>query len=120
MGVGVLSLVTGDQNDILQEMAQRHADYQARVGRQGHQNWDSRKRELMRELPQFSSIEEVANESWPGQDEREAAEEMFKSWRKSSGHWGYVNGRCDAWGYAMAYSQQKRTWYACGLFGDRR
>jgi hypothetical protein len=117
---GVMSIRTGRQDPVLQAAAEAHAAYQARLGVQGHQLWDRRRAQLRRALPQFNSIEECANESWPGQNEAAAANEMFNSWRKSRGHWGYVNGACEAWGYAMAYSPRKRTWYACGIFARRR
>lgn len=117
---GVRSIATGQQDPILQAAAEAHAAYQARVGVQGHQQWDRRRGQLMRMCPQYRGIEECANESWPGQNEPAAANEMFNSWRKSAGHWGYVNGACDGWGYAMAYSPRKRTWYAAALFGRRR
>lgn len=114
----MLSLLTGQPDDTLQLAAEKHAEYQASVCEQGHQRWGLRRSVLRRALPEFTWIEEVANESWPGQDELAAAEEMFKSWRKSAGHWSYVNGECDIYGYAMALGRN-RVWYACGIFGRR-
>lgn len=118
--IGVQSLRTGKQHPVLQAMAQRHADYQARVGVQGHQGWNSRVKELYRDVPDCGTFSEVANESWPGQNANFAAREMYKSWRQSPGHWSAVNGAHSYWGYAMSYSQRKRTWYAAGVFGDLR
>jgi hypothetical protein len=46
----------------------------------------------------------------------DAAREMYRSWRLSSGHWSAVNGRCDYYGYAMRRGANG-TWYACGIFG---
>lgn len=112
---GVLSLRTGQQHQALQAAAEQHAEYQARVGVQGHQGFDQRFRQLSWV---GRNIREVANESWPGQDEAAAANEMYNSWRQSSGHWSAVNGRCRFWGYAMRFRPQNRTWYACGLFAD--
>ena len=112
---GVLSLRTGQQHPELQAAAEAHAAYQARVGVQGHQGFDRRYQQL-RHVGR--NVREVANESWPGQSEADAAEEMYDSWRQSSGHWSAVNGRCRFWGYAMAYRPRNRTWYACGLFAD--
>lgn len=114
---GVASLRTGQPHPVLQAAAEEHAEFQARWGQQGHQNWDARKARIWQQMPGVRSIEEVANESWPGQDEAAAANEMFRSWRTSSGHWGYVNGRCRYWGYAMVLGRN-RTWYACGIFAD--
>lgn len=119
-GKGVLSLVTGKQDPILQAAAEAHARYQAARGVQGHQQWDRRFRELNRALPGYTNIREIAAESWPGESEQRAAWEMFNSWRQSPGHWRSANGRCAIWGYSMAYSPRKRTWYACGILADRR
>lgn len=118
--LNVQSLRAGRQHPALQAMAQRHADYQARVGVQGHQGWNSRVQELYRDVPECGAFSEVANESWPGQNANFAAREMYKSWRQSPGHWSAVNGAHAHWGYAMAYSERKRTWYAAGVFGDAR
>lgn len=115
-----MSIRTGQQDPVLQAAAEAHAAYQARVGVQGHQQWDRRRGQLMRMCPQYRGIEECANESWPGQSEQAAANEMFNSWRKSSGHWSYVNGACDGWGYGMAYSPRARKWFAASLFGKKR
>lgn len=112
---GVMSLRTGQQHPDLQAAAEAHAAYQARVGRQGHQGFDRRYQQL-RHVGR--NVREVANESWPGQNEADAAEEMYNSWRQSSGHWRAVNGRCRYWGMGMSYRPQNRTWYACGLFAD--
>jgi hypothetical protein len=119
--VGVRSILSGTQDETLQAMAERHADYQARVGRQGHQNWNRRFQELVRALPGYTNIQEIAAESWPDKSgEDEAAWEMFNSWRQSPGHWSVANGECAIWGYAMAFCQRKTTWYAAGCCADRR
>ena len=118
--IGVQSLRTGKQHSVLQAMAQRHADYQARCGVQGHQGWNSRVQELYRDVADCGTFSEVANESWPGQDNRAAAAEMYHSWRQSPGHWSAVNGRCAYWGYAMSFCPGNRTWYAAGVFGESR
>lgn len=112
---GVASLRTGQQHPDLQAAAEAHAAYQARMGVHGHQGFDRRFQQLRHV---GGNVREVANESWPGQDEAAAANEMYNSWRQSSGHWSAVNGRCRFWGYAMRFRPQNRTWYACGLFAD--
>lgn len=114
---GVLSIKTGVWNATLQSMAQRHAKYQARVQKQGHQNFDERYQELVRALPGYKGFQEIANESWPGQNQEDAAEEMYISWRKSPGHWSVCNGKCAIWGYAMSRGANG-IWYAAGLVGQ--
>lgn len=114
---GVQSLATGQQHPVLQQMAQRHADYQASAGVQGHQFWDQRMQELERAVPSCRHFVEVAAESWGGEGALGAAAEMFNSWRQSPGHWAAVNGPSSLWGYAMSYCRRNQTWYAAGVFG---
>jgi len=114
------SLMTGQEHLVLMAMASRHSQYQAGVGKQGHQHWASRVGELYRDMPDCHEFSEVANESWPDQDEAAAAIEAYNSWQQSPGHWGAVNGRCDFYGYAMCYRPQNRIWYACGVFAQMR
>lgn len=101
---------------VLQAMAQRHAEYQASRGEQGHQRWDERVKELYAKLPGFSEFSEVCAESWPDQSLDDAAEEMYKSWRQSPHHWAAVTAPNDGWGMSMAYCDRRRVWYACGVF----
>ena len=112
---GVASIIYGKEHPALSAEAQRHAEYQAKATRQGHQGWNLRVARLQRELPGFVDWAEVANESWPGQDEVEASHEMFRSWRLSAGHWRSVNSPWTHYGYGMARGRNG-TWYACGIF----
>lgn len=111
----VKSIATGQHHATLQRAAEDHAAYQARVQVQGHQNWETRMVELQRRMPGCREFQEVANESWPGQDMKAAAYEMYRSWKLSEGHWSAVNGRCRYYGYAMRRGNNG-TWYACGIF----
>lgn len=110
--LGVLSL-NGQQHPTLQRAAEEHADFQARHGVQGHQMWQSRMSQLQRQLPGLRFVE-CANESWPSQNARDAAIEMYHSWVQSPGHWAAVNGECKYWGMAMVLSYNG-TWYACEI-----
>jgi len=114
--INVLSL-QGKQHPTLQKMAEEHAAYQARVHRQGHQGWGGRYSRLQVALPDCNSFKEVANQSWPGQDQTDAAKEAYHSWRQSSGHWSAVNGHCRYWGYAMVLGSNG-TWYMCAIFAN--
>lgn len=115
------SVLSGKQHPALQAAAQQHANYQASIGQQGHQNWDQRKNQVQSQLPGYN-VEECAAESWPwtARDIPASASEMFNSWRQSPGHWAAVNGSCAYWGYAMAYCQRNQTWYAAALFANGR
>lgn len=115
--IGAQSLRTGKNHPALQAMAQRHANYQASVGVQGHQAWENRENELHRTAPEARLCIEVAAESDAGQSANAAAAEMYNSWRQSPGHWQAVNSPCTYWGYAMAYSPVTRKWYAAGVLG---
>ena len=117
--IGVESLRTGRQHATLQRAAEAQAAYQARVGEQGHQNWKQRVKVLMRQMPQCSEFREACNESWPDQNVKDAALEMYKSWKESPGHWSAVNGPCTFYGYAMVRGSNG-VWYACGIFCDAR
>ena len=115
----VKSLTTGKQNAFLQQAAEEHAAYQARVKVQGHQGFEKRVAKLRQQLPDYSEFSECAAESWPGQNIEDAAKEMFHSWRQSPGHWSCINGKCDLYGYAMARGKNG-TWYACAIFAKAR
>lgn len=113
----VQSITTGQVNADLQKAAVAHAEYQAKGRRQGHQQWESRVKALRQLLPQCHTFAEVVNESWPGQDQQAAANEMYRSWKLSPGHWSAVNGKCRYYGYAMRRGDNG-VWYACGIFAE--
>ena len=113
----VQSIVTGQPHPILQREAEAHAAYQATIHRQGHQGWNQRYVRLRQQVPECHTFSEVANESWPGQDQTAAAKEMYRSWRLSPGHWSAVNGRCRYYGYAMCLGSNG-IWYACGILAE--
>lgn len=116
--LGVQSIRTGTHDPTLQFYAEQHAAYMASVGIQGHQGWDGRFNRLNAYKPGYL-FQEIAAESWPWQDQKESAPEMFKSWRQSPGHWAAANGRCDLYGYAMARGRNG-IYYGCGIVGRRR
>jgi len=116
---GVLSIRTGKPCSTLQQAAEAQAAYQARVQIQGHQNRDVRMANLYRKMPNCNEFKEVVNESWSGQDVNAAANEMYRSWQTSNGHWSAVNGRCNYYGYAMCRGLNG-IWYACAIFALTR
>jgi hypothetical protein len=108
-------------DQILTVAAVAQADFQARVGQIGHQNWDRRSNILFDALPEFTNFREVCAVSWAWETEAvQGAESIFKAWEQSSGHWRWVNGRCSIWGYGMAFNAKQNLWYGTGIFGDRR
>jgi hypothetical protein len=115
----VRSIATGQLNDILQKAAHEHASYEAHVEKQGHQFWQQRVEKLRRQLSDCSEFSECANESWPDQNMQNAAYEVYKSWKKSPGHWASINGYCDYYGYSMVLGRNG-VWYACAIFATKR
>jgi hypothetical protein len=118
--LNVMSLRTGKPNAILQDAAESHAAFMAKVGQGGHQDFDDRVAVLFKRLPEFTTFSEVAAQSWENRTEKEAAAGMYVDWESSPQHWAAVNGPCAIWGYAMALSKKNGLWYACGLFAQRR
>jgi hypothetical protein len=118
LDLGVLSLKTGRLNPTLQQMAQAHAAFQAEFAEMGHQRWESRSGLLFKQLPEYTGFREVC--AYSGYEQIKAAQNIFNSWRQSRHHWPWVNGRCDIWGYGMAFSTVSNLWYACGIFADLR
>ena len=114
--IGVKSLINGKQHPLLQKEAEAHAAYQAKVKRQGHQGWAFRVSRIRSAIADCTSFEEVANESWPSQNQNAAAKEMYKSWKQSKGHWAIVNGGCKYYGCAMVKGDNG-VWYACFIVG---
>jgi hypothetical protein len=114
----VRSIMTGQPHPVLQAEAEAQAAYQAKIHRQGHFWWDKIRYPRIRpQIPECSTFSEVVNESWPGQDQEAAADEMYRSWKKSAGHWSAVDGPCRYYGYAMVLSDNG-VWYACGIFAN--
>jgi acetyl-CoA carboxylase carboxyltransferase component len=98
----------------LMKMATRHAKYQADHRQQGHQLFASRVAELRKTMGN-STFAEIAAESWreqSGDSTRALGDEMFKSWRQSSGHWSVASKKHVFFGADMAMGSDN-IWYAC-------
>ncbi len=98
--------------------SESHSQYQARINRQGHHNWESRFHRISARLPGGLLAKEVCAESWPGMGLVAAALDCVRSWRQSSGHWGAVRGRHAYYGYDMKRGSNG-VWYATGIFSTR-
>jgi hypothetical protein len=96
--------------------AESHAEYQAKLGVQGHHHWERRFHQINRLLPAGATAVEVCAESWPGENIVEAAIECVRCWRLSDGHWSAVRARHHAFGYDMKRGRNG-VWYATGIFG---
>ncbi len=98
--------------------AKGSADYQARIGRQGHHFWETRFHRINALLPFGLLASEVCAESWPGQGLLQAALECVRCWRLSPGHWGAVRSPHQVYGYDMKRGANG-VWYATGIFGKQ-
>lgn len=95
--------------------AMQQASYQANVGQQGHQNFDSRFHSLS--AATGGPVAEVCAESWPNQNMIDSCLDCVDSWRHSSGHWRGVSGRHRAFGYDIRRGRNG-IWYGTGIFAD--
>jgi hypothetical protein len=102
----------------LAKETESHSQYQARINRQGHHNWESRFHRISARLPGGDAAKEVCAESWPGMGLIAAAIDCVHSWRQSSGHWSAVRGRHAYYGYDMKRGSNG-IWYATGIFSSR-
>jgi hypothetical protein len=105
----------GTHHPVLADGAMQQASYQANVGEQGHQNFDSRFHSLS--AAAGGSVSEVCAESWPGQNMIDSCLDCVSSWRHSSGHWRGVSGRHRAFGYDIRRGRNG-IWYGTGIFAD--
>ena len=75
---GVPSILKTTQHPLLMTLALKHALYQADVDQLGHQGFDQRAADIMRQIP-GSSPSEIAAVSWGGQTPVEAAADGSKA-----------------------------------------
>lgn len=107
-----------EYDTLLASLAQDHANYMARVDRQGHQHFQSRYQRVREELG-LSAVE-ICAESWPDQRDSsmwEIGQEMFECWQQSSGHWAVASRVHKRFGDGLAQGASG-VWYACLLAAD--
>lgn len=105
----------GTHHPQLADGALQQASYQASVGQQGHQNFETRFHSLS--AAAGSSVSEVCAESWPGQTMIDSCIDCVDSWRHSSGHWNGVSRPHRAFGYDIRRGRNG-IWYGTGIFAD--
>jgi len=106
----------GEQHPALAAAAAKHSVYQARLGVQGHQNWERRFHEV-RAAADAASAREVVAESWPDQDLVDSCIDCVESWRHSPGHWRAVRSRHRLFGYDIRRGRNG-IWYGTGIFAN--
>jgi hypothetical protein len=105
----------GTHHPTLAAGATHQASYQANVGQQGHQNFETRFHNLS--AAAGSGVSEVCAESWPNQNMIDSCLDCVSSWRHSPGHWRGVAGRHRAFGYDIRRGRNG-IWYGTGIFAD--
>jgi len=105
----------GMHHPTLASGATQHSTYQASLGVQGHQNFESRYGQLSGAAG--GSVSEVVAESWPGQNMIDSCIDCVQSWRHSPGHWRGVAGRHRAFGYDIRRGRNG-IWYGTGIFAN--
>ncbi len=105
----------GEHHPTLAQGAMQHSSYQANIGVQGHQNFESRYGQLSGAAG--GSVSEVVAESWPGQNMIDSCIDCVQSWRQSPGHWGGVSRRHRAFGFDIRRGRNG-IWYGTGIFAD--
>jgi hypothetical protein len=94
--------------------ATQQSSYQASIGVQGHQNFETRYSTL---TAAGNEVSEVVAESWPDQNMIDSCIDCVQSWRQSPGHWGGVVRRHRAFGYDIRRGRNG-IWYGTGIFAD--
>jgi hypothetical protein len=105
----------GQLHPTLAHGATQHSAYQASLGVQGHQNFESRYHQLSGAAG--GSVSEVVAESWPGQNMIDSCIDCVASWRHSSGHWRGVSRRHRAFAFDIRRGRNG-IWYGTGIFAD--
>ena len=106
--------VSGMRDPMLAREAAAHSAHQARIGKQGHHNWQTRSQRILRNQGFSGSPQEVCAESWENQDLLDSCVDCVASWRQSSGHWNAVKSEQSAYGYDIRRGSNG-IWYATGI-----
>jgi len=107
---------TGQEDPHLAQAAASHSQYQADVGVQGHQQWETRFHRI-RSMVGAGTASEVVAESWPGENMIDSCIDCVDSWRHSSGHWRAVRSRHRLFGYDIRRGRNG-IWYGTGIFAN--
>jgi hypothetical protein len=111
---------TSKASPVLADEAAAQSRYQARIGVQGHQQWESRFHRIISRLfgrGTPGTPKEVVAESWPNQNLIDSCIDCVDSWRHSSGHWAAVRSPHDSYGYDIQRGSNG-IWYATGIFAN--
>ena len=103
-----------EMHPFLMQLASEHANYMARIGVQGHQEFDSRFQKII-QAGVGRTAAEICAESWDWQVSESMYAlgwEMFKCWSQSPGHWSVASKKHIYFGAAMAKGSNG-VWYSC-------
>jgi hypothetical protein len=107
---------TGKLHPALAAAAAKQSAYQASIGVQGHQNWETRFHQVVARTHAGTASEVVA-ESWENQDLIDSCIDCVKSWRHSPGHWSAVSSSHRLYGYDIRQGTNG-IWYGTGIFAN--
>ena len=106
----------GKQSPALVILATKHSAYQASIGVQGHQNFETRATKV-RFATHSNEVGEVVAESWENQDLIDSCIDCVLSWRQSPGHWAGVSSSHRLYGYDIRKGTNG-IWYGTGIFAN--
>jgi len=104
---------------LLMQLCSSHTQYMVDYKQLGHQNFQERWDTINRILG--VSAAEIAAQTWDRQrnDTLEAvADEMFKCWRQSTGHWRIASVKHKFFGGDMCQNEENGIWYSCMIGAD--
>ncbi len=104
---------TGEPLPLLFDECQGHAQYQAKTGVLGHQNFGARSSRIAAAIGLRPA--EVCAVGWSNKGLFEAAIGSVRSWRGSPPHWASVRAKNRYYGYDMVRGRSG-SWFAVGLF----
>ena len=106
----------GKLHPALAAAAAKQSAYQASIGVQGHQNWETRFHHVVARTHSGTASEVVA-ESWENQDLIDSCIDCVQSWRHSPGHWSAVRRHHRLYGYDIRKGTNG-IWYGTGIFAN--
>ena len=107
------------KHPLLMQLCSEHSQYMADHHKQGHQNFSERYDTISKILKCNAS--EICAESWDRQKDDPLpviADEMFKCWKSSSGHWKIASQKHTFFGGDMCQNKENGVWYSCMLVAD--
>lgn len=108
------SVATGQFCMDLVPICREHCAKMAARGSIGHDGFNERAKKIHAVIKSVSlSPGEIVAMTSRNQTDKEAAAEIMRLWKNSSGHWKILNGACKFYCFSLARS--KNVYYAIGI-----